>query len=156
MSIGCEKVQDEVFEGNESGNNRSGVQECVISLMKSVQEEMHGMGRRDVSLFLEELDEILGEMKEGVRIESAVDECWNEIETLSNEEILERMKITNMNVGSDDDDHYNEDDNVLTKTNRSEVQTNIDTGDKEEHNEEHEINVSKMKTRSKGPVKEHK
>ena len=57
--IGCENVQDAVVEGNESGNNRSVAQECVISLLKSVQEEMHGMGKREVSLFLEELDEIL-------------------------------------------------------------------------------------------------
>ena len=94
-------------------------------------------------------------MKDGIRIESTVNECWNEIEKFSNEGISEQMKIGYMYVGPDDDDHSS-DDGVMTKTNRSEVQTNIDTEETKEYEEENEIYVSKMRTRSKGPVKEYK
>ena len=87
-----------MVEGNESGNKLA-AQKYVVSLLKSVQEERHGMGKGEVILFLEELDEILGKMKDGVRIESTVDECWDEIEKLSNEGISEQMKITYMDVG---------------------------------------------------------
>ena len=94
-------------------------------------------------------------MKDGIRIESTVNECWNEIEKFSNEGISEQMKIGYMYVGPDDDDNSS-DDGVMTKTNRSEVQTNIDTEETKEYEEENEIYVSKMRTRSKGPLKEYK
>ena len=121
----------------------------MISVLKSVQEEMHGMGKREVSLFSEELDEILGEMKDGVCIESKVDECWNETEKLSNEGISEQMDITNMDDGSDDDDHSSDAEDVMTKTNRLEVQTNICAGEITEYDIENTIYVNKMRTRSK-------
>ena len=68
------------------------------------------------------------------------------------------MKITYMDDGSDYDDRSSNDDeeDVMTKTNISDVQTNIDTGEKKEYDWVNDIYVSKMRTNRKGPVKEHR
>ena len=63
--------------------NSSIAQECVISLLKSMREELPEMNRKEVSLFLKELDEIIGDMKGIVDTESALEESWREIENCS-------------------------------------------------------------------------
>ena len=42
---------------------------------KSVRDQIPGMGRREVSLSMEELGQILDDMKSVVEFESAVEEC---------------------------------------------------------------------------------
>ena len=47
-------------------------QEYLFSLMKTMSEEVNGENRRKISLFLEELDKVLGEMKNKNGIESSI------------------------------------------------------------------------------------
>ena len=61
---------------------RSVAQECVLGLMKTVSEEMNGENGRDTSSFLEEVNEVLSEMKHMNEMECSIKECWKEIEEL--------------------------------------------------------------------------
>ena len=61
---------------------RSVAQECLLGLMKMVSEEMNGENDRDTSSYLEEVNEVLSEMKHMNEMECSIKECWKEIEEL--------------------------------------------------------------------------
>ena len=70
-------------EAEEGTRERSVAQECVLSLMKTISEEVKGGERGGISRFLEELEEVLGVMKNKNGIEYSVNGCWREIEELT-------------------------------------------------------------------------
>ena len=59
--------------------------------MKSVRDEISEVDRREVSLFLEELDEIIGSIKEAVSIDLDKKEYRIDIESIEGEENKEYL-----------------------------------------------------------------
>ena len=63
------------------------------SLMKTMSEEVNGENRRETSMFLEELDEGLGEMKNKNGIEYSINECWRKVQELLMIQVYKIRKV---------------------------------------------------------------
>ena len=114
-------------------------QECVLGLTKSVRDEIPGMGRREVSLFLEELDD----MKSVIELESAIEGCWDETNERPEWMDLDGMKFA-----------YTEEDASFAVMKQDEDCNGAMTDGEEG---EEELNyVDQPRTRCKGKLEEYK